>query len=245
MSREHTAPQRSASVARPAWAVACLAVGLLAIAPLSGCRQNMHNQAKAKTYRESDFFADGQQARPLPAHTVPHDEISDDPVFRTGLSEAGELAEVPPMPVTRELLVRGHERFNVFCSPCHGRLGDGHGMIVQRGFKQPVSFHDVRLRNSPIGYFVNNMAEGFGQMPSYAAQIPPADRWAIASYVRVLQYAQSAQVADLTEPESRRLDDAWKALEAAKAAEAGGGHGEGHTGENAMEHPAGEGSHQR
>src|SRR5262245_32379846 len=111
--------------------VACL----FAVAALSGCRQNMHNQAKAKTYRESDFFADGVEARPLPAHTVARGGASDDPVVNTGLSEAGELAEAPPMPVTREFLVRGQERFNAFCSPCHGRLGDGHGAIVQRGFK--------------------------------------------------------------------------------------------------------------
>jgi mono/diheme cytochrome c family protein len=193
--------------------VACL----FALAPLAGCRQNMHNQAKAKTYGESDFFADGQVARPRPAHTVARGELSYDAVFFTGLSEAGELAEAPPMAPTREFLVRGQDRYNAFCAPCHGRLGDGHGMIVQRGFKQPVSFHDERLRNSPIGYFVNNMTEGFGQMPSYAAQIPPADRWAIAAYVRALQYAQNAQVADLDPAEKQRLDEAFKALEAAKA----------------------------
>ena len=200
---------------------ALIAAGLLVVAPLSGCRQNMHNQAKAKTYRESDFFADGVEARPLPAHTVARGELREDAVFYTGLSAEGELANVPPMPVGREFLVRGQERFNVYCAPCHGRLGDGHGMIVQRGFKQPVSFHDERLRNSPLGYFVNNMTEGFGQMPSYAAQIPPADRWAIASYIRVLQYAENAQVADLDPAEKQKLDEAWKALEAAQAPKQG------------------------
>ncbi len=198
-----------------------LAAGLLILVPLAGCRQNMHDQAKAKTYRESDFFADGVEARPLPAHTVARGQLRDDAVFYTGLSDEGELATVPPMPVGRELLVRGQERFNVYCSPCHGRLGDGHGMIVQRGFKQPVSFHDERLRNSPLGYFVNNMTEGFGQMPSYAAQIPPADRWAIASYIRVLQYAENAQVADLDPAEKQKLDEAWKALETAKTPQHG------------------------
>lgn len=207
-------------------AVTALAAGLLALVSLSGCRQNMHNQAKAKTYRESDFFADGVASRPLPAHTVARGELREDAVFYTGLSEAGDLADAPPMPVTRDLLLRGKERYDVFCAPCHGRLGDGHGIIVQRGFKQPVSFADERLRNSPLGYFVNNMTEGFGQMPSYAAQIPPADRWAIASYVRVLQYAGNAQVADLSPAERRRLDEAWKALEA-KSAEKPAGHGEG------------------
>lgn len=211
---------------RVAPTVTALAAGLLVLASLAGCRQNMHNQAKAKTYRESDFFADGVASRPLPAHTLARGELREDAVFYTGLSEAGDLAEVPPMPVTREFLLRGRERYDVFCAPCHGRLGDGHGMIVQRGFKQPVSFQDERLRNSPLGYFVNNMTEGFGQMPSYAAQIPPADRWAIASYVRVLQYAGNAQVADLSPEERSRLDEAWKALEA-KSSEKGAGHGEG------------------
>jgi mono/diheme cytochrome c family protein len=215
------------ALAMKAAKAATLAAGLLVLLPLSGCRQNMHNQAKAKTYRESDFFADGVEARPIPAHTVARGELRDDAVFYTGLSEAGELAAVPPMPPTREFLVRGQERFNVYCSPCHGRLGDGHGMIVQRGFKQPVSFHDERLRNSPLGYFVNNMTEGFGQMPSYAAQIPPADRWAIASYIRVLQYAENAQVADLDPAEKQKLDEAWKALEAAQAPKHGAEPGEG------------------
>ncbi len=204
---------------------AVIAAGLLVLLPLAGCRQNMHNQAKAKTYRESDFFADGVASRPLPAHTVARGELRDDVVFYTGLSEAGELADVPPMPVTRDLLLRGKQRYDVFCAPCHGRLGDGLGIIVQRGFKQPVSFQDERLRNTPLGYFVNNMTEGFGQMPSYAAQIPPADRWAIASYVRVLQYAENAQVADLSPEERQRLDEAWKALEAAKSKPQGAGHG--------------------
>lgn len=205
-----------------------MAAGLLVLVPLSGCRQNMHNQAKAKTYRESDFFADGVGSRPLPAHTVARGELREDVSFYTGLSEAGDLANVPPMPLTRQLLVRGQERYDVFCAPCHGRQGDGHGIIVQRGFKQPVSFHDERLRNSPLGYFVNNMAEGFGQMPSYAAQIPPADRWAIASYVRVLQYAENAQVGDLSPAEKRKLDEAWKALETAKAPKHGEGEGSAH-----------------
>ncbi len=212
----------------PKAAKAVLIAAGLVLLPLAGCRQNMHNQAKAKTYRESDFFADGVEARPLPAHTVARGELRDDAVFYTGLSPEGELANVPPMPVTRELLARGQERFNVYCAPCHGRLGDGHGMIVQRGFKQPVSFHDERLRNSPLGYFVNNMTEGFGQMPSYAAQIPPADRWAIASYIRVLQYAENAQVSDLDPAEKQKLDEAWKALETAKAPEHGEGEGSAH-----------------
>lgn len=217
---------RVSPAARAATALT-IAAGLLVLLPLSGCRQNMHNQAKAKTYRESDFFADGVGSRPLPAHTVARGELREDTTFYTGLSEAGDLADVPPMPVTRDLLLRGKERYNVFCAPCHGRLGDGHGIIVERGFKQPVSFQDERLRYSPLGYFVNNMTEGFGQMPSYAAQIPPADRWAIASYVRVLQYAGNAQVADLSPEERRRLDEAWKALDAAKSAGKGAGHGEG------------------
>ena len=204
-----------------------LAACLLALAPLSGCRQNMHNQAKVKTFRESDFFADGQSARPLPAHTVARGQLRDDAVYWTGIGADGQPVTAPPMPVTREVLLRGEERFNVYCTPCHGRLGDGRGMVVQRGFKQPTSFHDERLRHAPIGYFFNNMTEGFGQMPSYAAQIPPADRWAIAAYVRVLQYAENARLADLSPEERQRLDAAWKKLAAPAGERAEPAEGEG------------------
>jgi mono/diheme cytochrome c family protein len=175
-----------------------LAVLLLAGA---GCRDNMHTQNKVKPLAESRFFRDGASARPLPAHTVARGDLRADPGYYTGVRDQRALADIP-FPVTREVLLRGQERFNIFCSPCHGRLGDGRGMVVGRGYKQPNSYHEERLRNSPVGYFFNVMSEGFGVMPSYSSQVSVADRWAIAAYIRVLQYSQNAHLADL--PEAQR-----------------------------------------
>jgi mono/diheme cytochrome c family protein len=165
----------------------------------------MHNQAKYKTLAESDLFADGLSARPLPAHTVARGFLRDTP-FDTGLGADGRPLAAFPLPVTRDLLARGEQRFNIFCSPCHDRTGSGRGMIVQRGYKQPPSYHIDRLRSSPVGYFYNVITEGFGVMPSYAPQVPVADRWAIAAYIRVLQYRQTAKLADLEKlsPERRQ-----------------------------------------
>ena len=167
----------------------------------AGCRQNMHNQHKVKTLAASDFFPDGQGARPLPAHTVARGDLREGWAY-TGLDAANKPAAELPFPLTREVLERGQQRFDIFCSPCHDRQGTGRGMIVQRGYKQPTSYHVERLRNAPVGYFYNVITEGFGVMPSYAPQIPVADRWAIAAYIRVLQYRQTARLADL--PPERR-----------------------------------------
>lgn len=164
----------------------------------AGCRLNMHDQHKVKTLGESTFFADGQGARPLPAHTIARGDLREGLVF-TGLGPDNKpIAQMPPeIQVTKELLLRGQERFNIYCSPCHGRLGLGNGMIAQRGYKQPTSYHIERLRTAPIGYFFNVMTEGYGVMPTYAPQIPVHDRWAIAAYIRVLQYSQNATLAEL------------------------------------------------
>ncbi|HEV8577913.1 MAG TPA: cytochrome c [Thermoanaerobaculia bacterium] len=172
----------------------------------AGCRQNMHNQHKVKTLGASDFFAGGQGARPLPAHTVARGDQRVGFVY-SGLDAANKPVDRMPFPVTRELLQRGRERFDIFCSPCHDRLGTGRGMIVRRGYKQPSSYHIERLRNAPIGYFVNVMTEGFGVMPSYAPQVPVEDRWAIAAYIRVLQYSQNVRLADLSPEVRRRVED--------------------------------------
>jgi hypothetical protein len=174
---------------------AVVATGCLLLA-LAGCRNNMHNQNKVRPLRESQFFVDGSSARPLPAHTVTYGDTSADEAYETGVHDRQPVAAVP-FPVTRDVLLRGEQRFNIFCSPCHGRMGDGHGMIVTRGYKQPTSFHDERLRNAQVGYFFNVMTQGFGVMPSYASQVPAADRWAIAAYIRALQLSQNARLADL------------------------------------------------
>jgi mono/diheme cytochrome c family protein len=186
---------------------ALLAAGLALAA--AGCRQNMHNQAKVKTLAESDFFADGVGARPLPAHTIARGFLRDTP-FYTGLGPDGKPLAAFPFPVTRTVLERGEQRFNIFCSPCHDRTGSGRGMIVRRGYKQPPSYHIDRLRNSPVGYFYNVISEGFGVMPSYASQIPPGDRWAIVAYVRALQLAENARLADLSPEERQRLDESFR-----------------------------------
>jgi hypothetical protein len=162
----------------------------------AGCRQNMHNQHKVNTLGPSTFFEDGQGARPLPAHTVARGDLRQGATY-TGLDAAHKPVAQMPFPVTRELLLRGQERYNIFCSPCHDRVGTGQGMIVRRGYKQPTSYHIDRLRSAPVGYFFNVMTEGYGVMPSYAPQIPVKDRWAIAAYIRVLQYSQNARLADL------------------------------------------------
>jgi mono/diheme cytochrome c family protein len=165
----------------------------------------MYDQAKAKPLSESTFFANGQNARPLPPDTVARGFLREDKAMYAGIAPSGSFVTELPVPLTRELLVRGHERFDIFCSPCHGKLGNGLGMIVQRGFKQPSSFHVDRLRQQPIGYFFDVMTQGFGQMPNYASQVSPEDRWAVAAYVRALQLSQHAQVADLLPDDRKKL----------------------------------------
>ncbi len=195
-------PDRRAT-ARRATLAGALALAALAAA---GCRQDMHDAPRYKPLAESTFFADGSAARPLPAGTVARGFLRDDKLFHTGRTADGAMATAPPMPVTRELLLRGRERYDIFCSPCHGALGDGRGMVVRRGFKQPSSFHVDRLRNVPIGYFFYNITNGFGVMSSYATQIPPEDRWAISVYLRALQRSQHLEAASLSPEDRARLD---------------------------------------
>ncbi len=124
----------------------------------------------------------------------------------TGLDGEGRLVTALPVPLDADLMRRGRERYDIFCSPCHGRTGDGNGMIVRRGFKQPQSFHSQRLRDIPVGYFFDVITNGFGQMSSYRTQVPVADRWAIAAYIRALQLSRNAPAARLTAEEIHRLD---------------------------------------
>ena len=181
-----------------------LALTLLAAAG-AACRQDMHDQPKYRPLRGSELFADGRSARPLVPGTVARGTLREDAAFFTG-KVGGDFVTEIPVEVTSELLARGRSEFQVFCSPCHGRTGRGDGMVVQRGFKNPPSYHVDRLRQMPIGYFYDVMTSGFGAMPDYAAQVPPEDRWAIAAYVRTLQYSQYAPVADVP-PDRRALLD--------------------------------------
>lgn len=159
----------------------------------AGCRQGMYDQARYEPYEASDIFADGAAAQLPPEHTVPRGHLRDDTVLYSGVDAAGAFADAVPASVgmSPEVMRRGQQRFDVFCQPCHGLAGAGDGMIVQRGFKQPNSFHDDEVRERPLGYYVNVMAEGFGVMPSYASQVPAADRWAIAAYIRALQTSRA------------------------------------------------------
>jgi hypothetical protein len=163
----------------------------------------MHDAPRYEPLEASTFFADGRSSRTLVANTVARGQLKEDRHLYEGIVD-GKPAETFPMPVTAEVMARGHERFNVFCSPCHGRTGEGDGMIVQRGFRKPPSFHEDRLRNAPVGYFFDVMTHGFGAMQDYSAQVPVADRWAIAAYVRALQFSQRATVDDV--PADRRAD---------------------------------------
>jgi mono/diheme cytochrome c family protein len=162
----------------------------------AGCRQDMHDQPKYIPYRPTTFYADRRSERPLVEGTVPRGDLREDELLETGKA-SGADATVFPVTVDLALLDRGRERFNIFCSPCHGRIGDGEGMVVQRGYRRPPTFHQDRLRDAPVGHFVDVISNGFGAMPDYAAQIPPRDRWAIVAYIRALQLSQHTAVAEL------------------------------------------------
>ncbi len=168
-------------------ALACVAALLCAAA----CRQDMHNQPRYKPLASTDFFDDGRSARPAIDDTVARGQLHLDDARYTG-KENGKDIDFLPIQMTRADLTRGQQRFNIFCSPCHGRLGDGHGMIVSRGLRQPPSYHDPRLVGAPIGHFFDVMTNGYGAMYSYASRVPVDDRWRIAAYIRALQLSQNA-----------------------------------------------------
>ena len=222
MSRSERMLARLAPV--PSKALRASAAGLVAVLSLAslGCRQDMHDQPKLKPYRSSTFFADGSGMRPLPAHTVARGSLHEDALFYTGRLADGSMTSELPMPMTRALLERGQDRFNIYCTPCHGKVGDGRGMVVRRGYKQPTSYHDERLRQVPIGYLFDVMTNGFGVMPSYAPQVPPEDRWAISAYIRALQLSQHVDVASLTAEQRAALDAPAHTEGPAEGAEHGG-----------------------
>jgi len=163
---------------------------------VAACRQDMHDQPKYRGLRSSDFFVDGQSARPIVANTVARGHLNEDALLMTG-KQGQDDATVFPFPVTDQVMARGRERVDIYCSPCHGRTGNGDGMVVRRGYRKPTSFHDDRLRAQADGYFFDVMTNGFGAMPDYAAQVPVRDRWAIVAYIRALQLSQHATLADV------------------------------------------------
>jgi cytochrome c553 len=181
----------------------CLFCGLLL---LVGCRQEMANQPRFEPLEASSFFADGRAARPLVPGTVARGQLRLDTHLHEGKVD-GAVVETLPFPLSRDLLTRGRERYVIFCSPCHDRTGAGQGLIVQRGFPRPPSFHTDRLRDIAIGHFVEVMTEGFGLMPRYAAQLDSVERWAIAAYIRALQLSQHATIEDVPDDRRSQLQD--------------------------------------
>jgi mono/diheme cytochrome c family protein len=170
----------------------------------TACRQDMHDQPRYEPLERSTFFDDGRSARPFVEGTVARGHLKSDEHFYTGKVN-GELVNALPFPATKEVLDRGHERYNIYCSPCHDRVGNGRGIIVQRGFRQPPSLHIDRLRQAPLGHFFDVMTNGFGTMYSYADRITPQDRWAIVAYIRALQMSQNATLDDVPVEERSKL----------------------------------------
>jgi mono/diheme cytochrome c family protein len=192
----------------------------------SSCRYDMQDQPKYLAYRGSETFADSLSSRSLVEGTVPRGYLREDAAMYTGKNAGGATAQpvsakpgdtskaaaAPtndvnefPFPITRDILDRGQERYNIYCSPCHGVIGDGRGMIVNRGFRPPPTYHQDRLRTAPLGHFYDVITNGFGVMPDYAMQVPPHERWAIIAYIRALQYSQNAQIADVPPDQVQNL----------------------------------------
>lgn len=187
---------------RLTYLLTALAIGLLA----AGCRRDMFQQPISKPLEPSDFFQDNHMAsRPLVPHTIARGHLDADEAFYKGMIGTN-LVETFPFPITRATLERGRERFDIYCAPCHGRTGDGNGMIVQRGFPAPPSYHIDRLRQAPVGHFFDVMTRGYGVMYSYAERVEPSDRWAIAAYIRVLQKSQHATLTEVPEAERIKLE---------------------------------------
>lgn len=174
-----------------------LMMGALACSGLlAGCRQDMHDQPKFYPQRGTDLFADGRSARPQVANTVARNQLNEGSYFTTGFVN-GREGDGMPFPATLAVLERGQEKYNVFCTPCHSRVGNGGGMIVQRGYAQAGNFHEARLRSAPLGHFFNVISNGYGAMPDYASQLTVSERWAVVAYIRALQLSQNATQADV------------------------------------------------
>jgi cytochrome c len=182
-----------------------LAVVVVAALGLAGCRQDMHDAPRVEPYEASDAFADGQGNRPIVEGTVARGQLYEDELLHTGKID-GQFVDQFPFQVTRDVLERGQERFNAFCTPCHGRTGLGNGMIVSRGLRPPPSFHEEKIRTQQVGYYFDVMTNGFGAMLDYRAQVSVEDRWAIAAYIRALQYSQRAPLSDVPADRRPELD---------------------------------------
>jgi mono/diheme cytochrome c family protein len=179
-----------------------MGAGALAFFTLTACRQDMHNEPRYKPLAESEFFADHRSARPMVEGTVARGHLRIDEARYTGKID-GEDIDQFPIPIAKADIERGETRFNIYCTPCHGRLGDGNGMVVLRGFRQPPSYYSDRLVNAPVGHFYDVISNGFGAMPSYASRVEPDDRWRVIAYIRALELSESASVNDVP-PDQRQ-----------------------------------------
>ncbi len=196
MSADEIAQRFFGRLKKWGWIAACFL--------LFACQQQMADQPRYKPLAKSNFFDDERSARPLVESTVARGHLRADEHLYTGKT-GGKLVETFPFPVTKEVLLRGQDRYNIFCSPCHDRTGGGQGMVVRRGFRPPPSYHIDRLRTASVGHFFDVITHGFGAMPDYAEQVPPRDRWAIIAYIRALQFSEDAKIADVSEKERRAL----------------------------------------
>ena len=176
----------------------------LVLLPLIGCRQDMHDQPRYKPLAASEFFSDHRASRPTVEGTVARGHLRIDEARYTG-KIAGEDIDQFPIPINRADIERGRTRFNIYCTPCHGRLGDGNGMVVLRGFRQATSYYTDKLMKAPVGHFFDVMTNGFGAMPSYASRIEPDDRWRIVAYIRALQLSESAKITDVPADQRQNL----------------------------------------
>jgi hypothetical protein len=203
-ARRHKVTQDSKNIFRENLCLRAFALSLLLFS-ITGCRQDMHDQPKYEPLEKNTFFDDQRASRPLVEGTVARGHLRDNPAYFIG-----KIGDQPvtsfPLEVTEELVQRGQSRYNIFCTPCHDVAGKGLGMIVRRGFKRPPSFHIDRLRQSPPGYFYDVITNGFGQMSSYAEQIPVRDRWAITAYIRALQLSQHATMDQVPEEKRKELE---------------------------------------
>jgi len=175
-----------------------------ALLTLAGCRQDMQNEPRYKPLAESEFFSDHRSARPQVEGTVARGQLRIDEARYTGKLD-GEDIDQFPIPIAKADIERGRTRFNIYCTPCHGRVGDGNGMVVLRGFRQAASYYTDKLERAPVGHYFDVITNGFGAMPSYASRIQPDDRWRVIAYIKALQLSESATLADVPADQQQKL----------------------------------------
>ena len=204
---------------------AILLVTVAGLALLSSCREDMQNQPKFIPLRENSFYPDGRSARPTVEGTIARGQLQDDPLLYTGKVDGKEVDQLP-FAMSEKDLARGRERFNIYCSPCHSQVGDGNGMVAQRGFKNPPSYYEPRLMTAPVGHFFNVMTNGWGAMGDYSAQVPVADRWRIAAYIRALQLSRNAKGGDVAPGQKVAMQESSQSVAKAQTAAQGAAHSE-------------------